>query len=169
MLGCQGEKQLMAGLIDVWDVETFGEDLIAQLRASTGLVRDYTATERAVSLERHASRPGRTYRGNPHEEDYLRFLETLGQGMKHSAIRAWHYTRLTDSEVVAMQTAGVHLSTLEMMLRRLDAQVATGQFSVEIANALFVLVFSTPARTLRLNFPNSCRNCILFSNGAWCA
>jgi hypothetical protein len=39
----------------------------------------------------------------------------------------------------------------------------------EITNAFFVLVFSNPARTLRLNFPNSCRNCILSSNGAWCA
>jgi len=127
----------MTDLIDVWDVETFGEDLIAQLQANAGLVRDYTATERAMSLERHASALGATYRGNPHTEDYLRFLETLGQRMKHSAIRAWHYTRLTDSEVDALRTTGVHLSTLETMRQRLDAQVATGQISVEIANALF--------------------------------
>ena len=28
----------MTDLIDVWDVETFGEDLIAQLQANAGLV-----------------------------------------------------------------------------------------------------------------------------------
>jgi hypothetical protein len=128
---------LIADLIDVWDVETFGEDLIAQLRANAGLVRDYTASERAMSLERYSSRRGGTYRGNPHTEDYLRFLESLGQRMKHRAIRAWHYTRLTDSEVDALRRAGVHLSNLETMRQRLDAQVATGQISVEIANALF--------------------------------
>jgi hypothetical protein len=122
--------------IDVWDIETFGEDLIALLHANAELVRDYILTDRDISLERETSGLRAIYRSNPHAESYLQFLERLGQRMERVTIRAWHYTRLTDSEVDALRAAGVQLSTLEAMRRRLDAQVAAGQISVEIANAL---------------------------------
>ena len=36
----------MAGLIDVWDVDTFGEDLMIQLHANAELVRNYIATDK---------------------------------------------------------------------------------------------------------------------------
>jgi hypothetical protein len=122
--------------IDVWDAETFGEDLIAVLRANAELVRDYIVTDHDISLEREASGLGPIYRSNPHAESYLHFLETLGDRIKRSTIRAWHYTRLTDSEVDTLRTAGVHLSTFDTMRQRLDAQVAAGEISVEVANAL---------------------------------
>ena len=57
--------------------------------------------------------------------------------MAARTIRAWHYTRLTDSEVNTLRRAGIKLSTLETTRQRLDAQVAAGQISVEIGNALF--------------------------------
>jgi hypothetical protein len=57
--------------------------------------------------------------------------------MEARTIRVWHYTRLTDPEVKALRTGGIDLSTLETTRQRLDAQVAGGQISVEIGNALF--------------------------------
>ena len=127
----------MAGLIDVWDVDTFGEDLIIQLHANAELVRNYIATEQEIFLEREAAGLRAVYRSNRHAESYLRFLECLGQHMAARTIRAWHYTRLTDSEVNTLRRAGIKLSTLETTRQRLDAQVAAGQISVEIGNALF--------------------------------
>jgi hypothetical protein len=127
----------VAGLIDVWDVDTFGEDLIIQLHANAELVRNYIATEQEIFLEREAAGLRAVYRSNPHAESYLRFLECLGQHMAARTIRAWHYTRLTDSEVNTLRRAGIKLSTLETTRQRLDAQVAAGQISVEIGNALF--------------------------------
>lgn len=57
--------------------------------------------------------------------------------MEDRTIRAWHYTRLTDSEVDMLRASGIQLSTKETARQRLDEQVATGEISVEIASALF--------------------------------
>ena len=43
----------MAEPISVWDDETFGKGMIAELRADARLVRDYPATARAMSVDRH--------------------------------------------------------------------------------------------------------------------
>jgi hypothetical protein len=128
---------MAVNLIDVWDVETFDEDLIATLRANSELVRNYIVTDREIFLEREASGLRVPYRTNPHAERYGRFLEDLDPLMKTRTIRAWHYTRLTDTEVIALQTAGIYVSTLDATRRRLEAQVAAGEFSAGIANALF--------------------------------
>jgi hypothetical protein len=134
----RGEIKTVVGLIDVWDVNTFDKDLMARLRANAELVRDYIATDRDISIERREA-PGlrTTLLSNPHAKSYRRFLESLGHDMEARAIRAWHYTRLTDSEVDVLRTAGIRLSTSEATRQRLDSQVAAGQISVEIGNALF--------------------------------
>lgn len=91
---------MAVNLIDVWNVETFDEDLIATLRANSELVRNYIVTDREIFLEREASGLRVPYRTNPHAESYGRFLEDLDPLMKTRTIRAWHYTRLTDTEVI---------------------------------------------------------------------
>jgi hypothetical protein len=40
--------------------------------------------------------------------------------METRTIRAWHYTRLTDAEVVAMRMTGISLSSLDAIRQRLD-------------------------------------------------
>ena len=124
-------------LIDVWDVETFDADLIAELRANAGLVRNYITTEQEIFLDHDVLGPNGRYRSNPHAESYYGLLERMGRKMQSRIIRAWHYTRLTDPEVETLLAAGIRLSTLETTRQRLDAQVAAGQFSDEISNALF--------------------------------
>lgn len=124
-------------MIDIWDIETFGKDLLAELHANGKLVSNYIEEEREIFLERDASRLRGLSRTNPHATSYLRFLEELNWRMKTCTIRAWHYTRLSDPEVEALRMSGIQLSTLEATRRRLDAQVAAGVIPAEIASALF--------------------------------
>jgi hypothetical protein len=128
---------MAVNLIDVWNVETFDEDLIATLRANSELVRNYIETDREIFLEREASGLRVPYRTNPHAESYGRFLEDLDPLMKTRTIRAWHYTRLTDTEVIALRTAGIYVSTLDATRRRPHARVAAGELPADIAKALF--------------------------------
>ena len=88
-------------------------------------MRNYIVTDREIFLEREASGLRVPYQTNPHAESYGRFLEDLDPLMKTRTIWAWHYTRLTDTEVIALRTAGIYVSTLDATRRRLDARVTT--------------------------------------------
>jgi hypothetical protein len=123
-------------LIDVWNVETFDEDLLGKLHACGELVHNYTATDRGI-LESEASGLRPAYRSNPHSESYHRLLEDLDRDMETRTIRAWHYTRLTDTEVEAMRTTGINLSSLGAIRQRLDVQVAAREISADTADALY--------------------------------
>jgi len=121
---------MAVNLIDVWNVETFDEDLIATLRANSELVRNYIVTDREIFLEREASGLRVPYRTNPHAESYGRFLEDLDPLMKTRTIRAWHYTRLTDTEVIALRTAGIYVSTLDATRRGSTPGLPPGNFQL---------------------------------------
>lgn len=132
----QDQNQTVESPIDVWNVETFDVELIAELYANAELVRDYIAVELEIATEREAW-PRPQHRANPHRGRYDRFFDDIHQRMKRRTIRAWHYTRLTDSEVDALLTTGIHLSTKDTARQRLNAQVAAGLISVETADAIF--------------------------------
>jgi hypothetical protein len=123
-------------LIDVWNVETFDEDVLRKLRARAELVRSYIATEWEI-LESEASGLRPAYRSNPHSKSYHRLLEDLDRDMETRTIRAWHYTRLTDAEVEAMRATGIDLSSLGAIRQRLDMQVAAKEISAGTADALY--------------------------------
>jgi hypothetical protein len=123
--------------MDVWAIHTFDNDLLSQLRANAKLIRDYMATEEKNLAQLKATDWQRPHPTNQHTEAYLRFVEQVGRSMEIRTIRAWHYTRLTDAEAENIQSTGVYPSTLETTRRRLDAQVADGVLSAEIADALF--------------------------------
>lgn len=127
----------MTGLIDIWDVKTFDVELVAELQDNAELIGKYRAIDREIALERQAGTIGALFRSNPHASDYFEFEENLEQTMRARSIRAWHYTRLTDSEVDAMRTSGIYLSTLETIRQRLDAQVAAGRITEEESRELF--------------------------------
>lgn len=124
-------------LIDVWNAATFDKDLAAHLRGAAGLIRDYLVTSCRQCLEREASDHTGPHPTNPYGSDYVAFTDGLVPWMEDRAIRAWHYTRMTDSEVDDIARDGVHLSDSANLRRRLDGQVAAGIFSTAIAKALF--------------------------------
>jgi hypothetical protein len=128
---------MIAKLIDVWNLETFDEDLTGELRAHAELIRNYMVVDRRLYLEREASDHTMPYSTNPYGPDFMEFVEKLGRDMMARTIRAWHFTRLTDAEVNIIRSNGVYPSTLETIRRRLDLQVADNVFPREIADALF--------------------------------
>jgi hypothetical protein len=123
--------------IDVWNIRTFDNDLLAELRSNAELIRDYMVTEKRNLLERQASDRMGPCPSNPYAGTYLQLVEDIGRGMEIRTIRAWHYTRLTDADVNIILRTGVNTSTLETIRRRLDAQVAASVFSAKTADALF--------------------------------
>jgi hypothetical protein len=124
-------------LIDVWEVGSFDGELLSELRANADLVRNYIEIDRAIYLEREASGLRAAYRANPQAVKYQGFVESIGRQAETRTIRAWHYTRLTDAEVEQLRAGGISLSSLETTRRRLDAQVAVGEISADIADALY--------------------------------
>ena len=128
----------MSTIIDVWDTETFDQELISKLRASEHLVRDYLTTDRRQFEEREASDRWMPYASNPYASEYLAFLEAVGRDlMQERTIRAWHYTRLVDDEVRIIRANGIYPGTLATLRLRLDLLVTAGSLSASDAKALF--------------------------------
>jgi hypothetical protein len=124
--------------IDVWDAKTFDPALSALLAENAALVRDYMERDRQIFLDHDLGRSRTILRPeNAHAGSYLRLAEALGREMESRAIRAWHYTRLTDHEVDLLRRDGIQLSTLSRLRARLDAQVETGAITATTAAALF--------------------------------
>lgn len=119
-------------VIDVWAAESFDPELAAVLEESTDLIRSFLYyKDQDLGGDHSLSRPE-----NVSAADYLRLVEAIARAMEGRTIRAWHYTRMTDAEVDALRRGGVHLSTLESLRARLDAQVAVGALDSAAANAL---------------------------------
>jgi hypothetical protein len=128
---------MIARTIDVWDVDTFDDELFAKLDAKAETICSYFVTETENFIMYKTSDLWAPHPSNPYAGAYRGFLEDVDRLMKYRTMRAWHYTRLTDPEVDAFRSAGVHVSTLETLRRRLDAQVNDGLFSAVDANAIF--------------------------------
>lgn len=124
-------------IIDVWDVQTFDEELRGDLHVHAELIRDYYVTSRSQWLEREASDHTRPYPENPHAGEFMWVTEHIMRLMEERSIRAWHYARMTDAEIDAMRQVGIYLSSLDTIRERLATQVQAGTFSQEIADRLF--------------------------------
>jgi len=123
-------------LIDVWDVETFDAELRQRLVEKAELLRGYHTTARENLIQRELSDRTGPYPDNPFAGDHIELAETLMAVMNQRTIRAWHYTRLTDAEADRLRQDGVVLPSSQSIRARLDAQVAAGTFTPEIADAL---------------------------------
>lgn len=124
-------------VIDVWNLETFDDELRAFLIGNGSLLQDYFSTSRENWLSRELSDRTGPYPDNPYAGDYIDLAETTMHLMQARAIRAWHYTRMTDTELEAIRRDGIHISSLEAIRVRFNAQVKAGVFSQAVADALF--------------------------------
>ena len=127
-------------LIDVWDSETFDDALLGDLRAAAAVVRDYMAAEKRIDLEYQTARKSKWQprQSNSYASEYQDLVEgTIAPAMNKRTIRAWHYTRLTDSEAALLRTDGIYISTLKTIRMRLDNQIAAGSLSAKTADALY--------------------------------
>jgi hypothetical protein len=133
--------------IDVWNVETFDDVLLGELREHEFLIRDYMDTETRNFVERQAWDHRSPPPTNPHFDEYRWLEKHITDYMGTRSIRAWHYTRLTNDEELLVRKFGVYPSTLETIRKRLNMRVAVGDFSAEKADALFAASpFQDPQR-----------------------
>lgn len=124
--------------IDVWDVETFDEQLRAELTDAKSLIHDYMETDRRNFLEREASDRWFPHRENPFAPAFHRLVEfEIMPMMQMRTIRAWHYTRLVDAEVDELGISGISLSDSQNLRRRLDALMAAGIIDTATTNRLY--------------------------------
>jgi hypothetical protein len=124
-------------LIDIWEVATFDEALLEELRDQADLIRSYKDTAWALFLERETSHLWVPPSTNPHADEFLTYVEFIGRVMEERIIRAWHYSRMTDDEVLAARRDGVYPLTLETLRQRLDAHVVAKSLSQKVADALY--------------------------------
>ena len=94
------------GIIDVWNVETFDDELRGDLDVHGDVIRDYMLTSRREWLEREASDRTMPYPENPYAGEFIWVKEHIMRLMEARTIRAWHYTRMTDEEIGALRQGG---------------------------------------------------------------
>jgi hypothetical protein len=124
--------------IDVWSVSTFDDVLLQTLNSECALLCNYARKEKQLSAEREVVSRWTPEGENPFGMRRNHFLEQVVMpAMQSRTIRAWHYTRLTDEETGLLRSEGVYVSNLEMIRRRLDAQVSAGLIPGRAADALY--------------------------------
>ncbi len=124
--------------MDVWDITTFDEPLMADLNASRDVLCHYEHTSKKNYREQQEAKGWVPLKENPFAHERQQILEhIIMPAMERYTIRAWHYTRLTDDETKLLQSGGIYTSNLRAIRSRLDAQVATGVISANIADALY--------------------------------
>lgn len=124
-------------VIDVWDTGTFDAELRGDLDVHADVIRGYMLTSRRQGLEREASDHTKPHPENPYAGEFIWVKDHIMQLMEARTIRAWHYTRMTDTEIDALRQGGIYPSNLDNIRSRLAAQVAAGTFSHEVADRLF--------------------------------
>lgn len=126
--------------IDVWDCSTFDPELSVLLDANTSLIQKYMERDHEIFLthdlatgnDRALNRPNNTFAAN-----LVALKEALALELQSRKIRAWHYTRLTDSEAETLKSSGVVISTLCSLQARLTARVEAGDLGQDVAEQVF--------------------------------
>ncbi|WP_312930862.1 hypothetical protein [Agrobacterium cavarae] len=129
---------MLTAAIDVWNLATFDEELLALLRTYGTALLHYQVTSRNNYEEQQAAHGWVPLKDNPFAADRMFILEQIMMpAMEQRTIRAWHYTRLTDGEVDRFRVNGIQTSDLKGIQRRLDEQVAAGALDSATAGAIF--------------------------------
>jgi hypothetical protein len=126
--------------IDVWDCATFDSELFKILESNVELIHNYMVRDQEIFLthdlatgkDRALTRPNNTFAA-----DFVALKEALALEFQSRTIRAWHYTRLTDSEAGAMKCFGVVTSTPCSLKERLTARVEAGDLGQGVAEQVF--------------------------------
>lgn len=130
----------MAAIIDLWNPETYDDEMLELLQTSEDIVRGFHKREMEVDAWLAAKPPGSPWEpiaANPFAEGRSKLRDNLDALLAGRTIRTFHYTRLADDEVERLGKAGIELSDTAPMRRRLDARVAAGDFSSEQADHIF--------------------------------
>ena len=127
-------------IIDVWDVSSFDKNLLNALRAGSDLVVNYQRRRKECFDIYESSKkfgPVIDRPKNKYANDYVIFRDSFIGLMAKRTIRGWHYTRLTDDEVLKIGQSGISPSTIAHLRERLDNQVCVGNLTTTQADYIF--------------------------------
>jgi hypothetical protein len=124
--------------IDVWNLDTFDDALLAKLNERCDLLRNFELTRKGNLLyQQNANRSG-LLKDNIYADERNFFVEhAIMPAIEQHTIRAWHYTRLTDDETALLESNGIYISDLASIRQRLDSQVSKCMLLSETADALY--------------------------------
>jgi hypothetical protein len=123
--------------MDAWNPATFDPELFETLERNSELIRDYHTEDRRLMDEHLNSDPYESLKPNRFHEAALILSEhTVTPLLRERRIRVWHYTRLTDDEVLAIQRR-LEPSTLSSLRRRLHALRHDGLLTQQEAQIVY--------------------------------
>lgn len=132
-------------MIDIWDIRTYDNDILGYLESNKEIIVGHFEEERAAdfrvaNLTRWQPQPP-----NPFAEKFRNAIEELGKIMSAKTVRAFHYSRMTDGEVVEVRANGFVPTSVSFLRERVDRQVAAGRMTIEQANTI---VAQSPLQSL---------------------
>ncbi len=110
-------------VIDIWNAETFTEDIIAFLKEHAETIIRYHRIEQQTDDEVKRLREWSPRKPNPFADAYNRGIERLAELMESKTIRAFHYTRMVDFEVEDVLANGFYAPTTENSFLLLSERV----------------------------------------------
>ncbi len=133
--------------IDLWNLNTFDDELCSLLEAYSDTISSYFLREkeifdtyhRASIFDRPSCRPE-----NEFSRPFFVVEAQIASQMELRSIRAFHNARLTDDEVETFFSEGAHLSTPESLHARLARLIRSGSLT---QNEAEVLKGMSPFRT----------------------
>ena len=126
--------------IDVWNPGTFDDELVALLdRQASALTSYFEAEYRIIRTHDLSNDPDKPILRppNPYTVGFYELSDAASRWMEVRNIRAYHYTRMTDAELLELRSNGVHMSTPDSLQRRLDTLVTEGLLTQDAADRLY--------------------------------
>ncbi|MHC2574694.1 hypothetical protein ACVMH6_007022 [Rhizobium leguminosarum] len=128
-------------LISVWDLDTYDGDIQDYLNRHQATIRLHR--ERALELDN--IEPPRDLQErirfrkptNEHYPAYMAARDGLAPILESKSFRAFHYTRMTDSEVERILRAGIRTTSLDLLNERLQSVVEEKLLKPEIAETIY--------------------------------
>lgn len=112
--------------MDAWNPDTFDAELRHVLWDHSELIVNYAREDHRLMDEYINSDRYEMLEPNPFGAEHLRLREhVIAPLLNDRRIRVWHYTRLTDDEVISVKER-LQSSTLTLLKERLDALVRQG-------------------------------------------
>lgn len=123
--------------IDVWNPQSYDPELQRFLADASPLISDYRREDGRLAAERAADGHRGAPKLNSHGANYSKLKETAAALLAARTVRAFHYTRLTASEIEAIWRGGMQPMTIDGIRTRIAQLVEDGLIDVATGEALF--------------------------------
>lgn len=126
-------------IIDVWDVRTFGSELLLVLENETDTFLAYYKADYDIFISHDLGRERSSIirPENPYATKFHEILDVICSKVNKQTIRAFHYTRMTDDEIAILRREGIHVSTPETLRQRLQSLVNSGRLTHDAAERFY--------------------------------